>query len=155
MSKNRIIVGIVAVILIVAAGFTTQSAIATARVLSTTRSAQADAADVARWVAMGEYYTKLAASESGAEEQRILDNEAARLEAMGKYYTALQASEALKLAQVELVASARYTGQALEQYERTGDPSFLPTCLSADVMAELPANIGDNSWKSQVPACEK
>jgi hypothetical protein len=153
MSANRIIVVIVAIALLVTGGLVTQSVIATAKTTSSIRESRAADADVARWVGLGEYYSKQSLTIPSSDTLRSRVADAARWEGLGKYYTDLNSAEAAIQAHAALVAAARYTGQALEQYELTGNKKALPACISTDVMAELPANIGDNHWKSVVPDC--
>jgi hypothetical protein len=177
MSTNRIILVIVAIALLVTGGFVVQSVFATANTVSSVREPRAADADVARWVAEGEYYSKLqpAAASFDAQRSREADvarwaalgeayarsdgrgrtADAARWVAMGEYYTGMNSVEAAKRAHNDLIAAARYTGLALEDYELTGKKSSLPDCIPADVMAELPANIGDNHWKSMVSTCSR
>ena len=112
-------------------------------------------AEAARWVAMGEYYTNLQKSAANPASQRGREADAARWIAMGKYYTDLQAAEVARQAHHDLIVAARYTGLALEDYERTGKKSSLPACVAAEIAAELPTNIGSNGWKGLVPICSK
>ncbi len=178
MSTNRVIYVVVAIALLITVVFVTQSAVATARSVSAGREARAAEADVARWVAEGEYYSKLQPAAASFDPQRSRDVDAARWAAlgeaysgrddnrgraaddarwvaMGEYYTDLSSVEAAKQAHYDLIAAARYTGQALEDYELTGKKSSLPACIPADVMAELPATIGDNHWKAMVATCSQ
>jgi len=177
MSTNRIIYVVVAIALFVTAVFVTQSVVATAHSVSAGREARAADADVARWVAEGEYYSKLqpAAASFDPQHSREADAarwaalgeayarsdergrsaDAARWAAMGEFYKNLSSAEAAKQAHNDLIAAARYTGLALEDFELTGKKSSLPACIPADVMAELPANIGNNHWKSSVPICSQ
>jgi hypothetical protein len=178
MSANRIIIVVVAIALLVTAGLITQSVIATANTVSSVREPRAADADVARWVAEGEYYSKLQPVAASFDPQRSRDVDAARWAAlgeaysrlddnrgraadaarwvaMGEYYTGMSSVEAAKQAHNDLIAAARYTGMALEDYELTGKKSSLPACIPADVMAELPATIGDNHWKSMVSNCSQ
>jgi hypothetical protein len=110
-------------------------------------------ADAARWQALGEYYLNLSASDANFDATFSRDTAAARWDGLGKYYTDLKSAEAANQAHAALVSAARYTGEALEQFERSGDKKMLPDCITADVMAELPGNIGGNRWKSLVPVC--
>ena len=41
---------------------------------------------------------------------------------------------------------------AIEEYVRTGNRDLLPTCISTEIMALLPA-IGDDTWRSEVALC--
>ena len=178
MSTNRIIFVFVTIALLVTAIFVAQSAVATAHSVSAGREARADGADVARWEAQGEYYSKLQPAAASFDPQRSREADAARWaalgeaytrlddkrgsaadvarwEAMGEYYTSLSSTEAAKQAHNDLIAAARYTGLALEDFELTGKKSSLPACIPADVMAELPATIADNHWKSMVSTCSQ
>lgn len=129
-------------------------------------------ADLARWVAQGEYFTTLqSAANISFDALRIRDINSARWEALGQAYAnavspARQADLARwvslgeyysnldgasnTLAHARLVASARYTGLALQEYERTGNPNLLPDTISPQIIAELPSTIGTNSWKAVV-----
>lgn len=55
--------------------------------------------------------------------------------------------------QASLMVGARYTAMALAAYERTGNRNLLPGCIMPDILALLPANIGDNQWRAEVPMC--
>jgi len=48
--------------------------------------------------------------------------------------------------------SAHYAGQAIRLYVETGDPEYLPNCLSARTLAALP-RIGDDSWRAKIAFC--
>ena len=177
MSTNRIIIVVVAIALLVTGGFVVQSVFATANTVSSVRESRASEADVARWVGQGEYYSKMSSSAASFDAQHSRDADAARwaalgeayassdergrkadaarLVAMGEYYKDLSSAEAAKQVHNDLIAAARYTGLALEDYELTGKKSSLPACIPADVMAELPATIGGNHWKSMVSTCSQ
>lgn len=63
-------------------------------------------------------------------------------------------AEATKKAtdRASLMVGARYTAMAIEEYVRTGNRDLLPTCISTEIMALLPA-IGDDTWRSEVALC--
>ena len=153
MSTNRILFVFVAIALVVTAVFTTRSAIANANILSKNNETRAAEAFAARWKAMGEHYANQSTTDVQFNAQRSWAAETARWVAMGKHYSGLQAEEAAKLAHINLVVAARYTGLALQEYEKTTNKDVLPSCISMEIRAELPAAFGDNQWMSLVPNC--
>ena len=80
----------------------------------------------ARWAAQAEYFAKLAPTGSRGPAHLNL---------------------------IQLIGAARYTGEALLEFERTGNRNALPICISAETLAELPETIGGNRWKELVPVC--
>ena len=143
MSTSRVFSLFVALALVVVAVLVVQAGIATSALTPNDRARRAD---VARWVAMGEYYTGV-----NPDARRAREADVARWVAMGEFYAKIGAPS--NAGRAALIASARYTGLALLEYERTGNPKFLPRCIAPQMMAELPAHIGSNQWKSVVGVC--
>ena len=91
MSANRFFNVLAFMALALVATLTVQEAVATSAVLSDTEKAQrAQAADAARWTAMGEYYASVAEVQSRGQAA-----DAARWTAMGEYYRNLAKSQNL------------------------------------------------------------
>ena len=116
MSANRFFNLLVLMALVLVATLTVREAVATSAVLSDTEKAgRAQAADAARWTAMGEYYA------SAAEVQpRGQAADAARWTAMGKYYENLAKSQNLDRGRA--ADAARWTAMA-EYYLRFNSAS--------------------------------
>ena len=70
------------------------------------RDARANEADIQRWVAMGEYYSKQPASVVDSGLQLSRDTAAGRWQAMGEYYSKRSASAAVAGAQLSRDADA-------------------------------------------------
>lgn len=173
MNTNRKIYLFAFSALFVTALFIIKSVSATADLVSEAREARAEQADVQRWVAAGEYYSKQLESISSIDAERIRnvnadrwqalgetylginsrsrEADAARWQAIGEYYQKLLEADVARLAHANIVASARYTGLALQEYQRTGNPNLLPPCISADVAGELL----DNDWQATVHICAR
>lgn len=111
MSTNRFFSLIVVLALVLVATLTVREAVATSAVLSDTEKAEhAQAADAARWTAMGEYYTSVEAVQPRGQ---IADS--ARWTAMAEYYQALAQAQNLDLGRA--ADAARWTAMA-EYYLR-------------------------------------
>jgi type II secretory pathway component PulM len=52
-----------------------------------------------------------------------------------------------------LAESTRDTGLAIQAYERTKDSRFLPSCIPADVLAQLPSVVAQTTRTALVPTC--
>jgi hypothetical protein len=149
VSTNRLFNLLVIVSLFFVGALVVQAAIVTRPLAQSTIGRQAD---VDRWVALGNYYSKQIVPNTGAGLERGREADAARWAAMGDYYHSINTSGAALQAQANLVSAARYTGLALQEYERTGAKNLLPTCLPLEVAAMFPAYQADH-WKALVPAC--
>ncbi|HET7375349.1 MAG TPA: hypothetical protein VFK30_01500, partial [Anaerolineae bacterium] len=110
-------------------------------------------ADVARWVALGEYYKQVGAN-AAFDPKPITAADTARWVALGEFYTQRNSAAISNATRSALTASARYTRQAIQEYVRTGNRAYLPKCISSEIMSML-LSIGDNSWKTQVALCGK
>jgi hypothetical protein len=106
MSANRFFNVLVLMALVLVATLTVREAMATSAILSDAEKAErAQAADTARWMAMGEYY---AAVEAVQSRGRAAD--AARWTAMGEYYENLAMSQNLDRGRA--ADAARWTAMA-------------------------------------------
>lgn len=109
--------------------------------------------------AQAEFYAKAVQKEKEAQGiQPSQEAEAARWAAKAEYYDRLAPPGSKSLSHlnlVHLIGAARYTGEALLEFERTGNRSALPICISAETLAELPETIGGNRWKELVPICSQ
>ena len=86
MNTKRSIYVLVFAILFVAAMFFMQSVYASAGIPSLGREARANQADIQRWAALGDYYSKKPASIDDAAVKLSRDADAARLQALGEAY---------------------------------------------------------------------
>ena len=86
MNTKRSIYVLVFAVLFVAATFFIQSVYANAGIPSRGREVRADQADIQRWAAIGEYYSKQPASIDDAAVKLSRDADAARLQALGEAY---------------------------------------------------------------------
>ncbi len=112
---------------------------------SAERAAQAEAA---RWEAWARMY----ASE---QQARARQADAARWQGLAELYARANApasAEAQRAA--ALAGAARYTGLAILEYQRTGNRSLLPKCLSPEIMALLPP-APSASWRAEVALCSQ
>ncbi len=148
MKTKRVISVFILTALLITGVFVVQAASETSKL--TKRDNRAEQADVLRWEAMGDYYSRQSGSSSisSADEIRSREVAAKRWQAMADAYSKADLQE-----QNNLASAARYTGLALDEYERTGNVKLLPKCISAVVYSLLPSHIGSNSWKGIVPAC--
>ena len=180
MSKNRLFSLLVVIGLVAVAALTAREAYATSLVVQQAKEAQGiqrgHDAEAARWAALAKHYAKgvqgihrsrdpeaarwAAQAEYYAKEvqgiQRSRDAEAARWAALAEYSKKLGppgSENPSHLSLSSLISAARYTGEALQEYERTGNRKALPICISAETLAELPPVIGNNDWMSIVPVC--
>ena len=147
MSTSRLVSLFLAVIVVVAVLIVQAGAAASAL----TNNDRARQADVARWVALGEYDKKVGAN-AVFDPKPTADT--ARWVALGEFYTQRNSAAISNATRSALTASARYTGQAIQEYVRTGIRIYLPKCISSEIMFML-LPIGDNSWKTQVALCGK
>jgi hypothetical protein len=133
MSRNRLFTLSIAVVLVVLGALTVRMALATAAAVSQPeRAAQAYAA---RWTGLAEAY---------ADQQRSREADAARWSGLAQMYAERHHWDAL---------GAHYAGQAITYYVRTGNPDYLPQCISAATLAMLPS-IGDNTWRTEIAICD-
>jgi hypothetical protein len=86
MNTKRSIYVLVFAVLFVAATFFIQSVYANTGIPSQGREAQANQADIQRWAAIGEYYSKQPASIDDAAEKLSRDADASRWQALGEAY---------------------------------------------------------------------
>jgi hypothetical protein len=86
MNTKRSIYVLVFTVLLVAAMFFMQSVYASAGISSRGREVLANQADIQRWAAIGEYYSKQPASIDDAAAKLSRDADAARLQALGEAY---------------------------------------------------------------------
>jgi hypothetical protein len=86
MNTKRSIYVLVFTVLFVAAMFFMQSVYANAGIPSRGREVRANQADIQRWAAIGEYYSKQPASIDDAAVKLSRDADAARLQALGEAY---------------------------------------------------------------------
>ena len=86
MNTKRSIYVLVFAVLFVAAMFFRQSVYAKAGTPSRGREVRANQADIQRWAAIGEYYSKQPASIDDAAVKLSRDADAARLQALGEAY---------------------------------------------------------------------
>ena len=102
----------------------------------------------ARYEALAQMYTETSA---GYDAQRAANAAAARWSGLAEMY-----GKGIETAQdsqhADIALAAHYTGLAIQEYVRTGDRKFLPTCISPEVMALLP-HIGDDTWRAEVANC--
>jgi hypothetical protein len=105
-------------------------------------------ADAARWTGLAEAYAK---SSAGYDAQQVMDAYADRWAGLAQLYTEPKPTTS-ESQQADVFLAAHYTGLAIQEYVRTGNREFLPTCISQDVLALLPS-IGDDSWRSEVTIC--
>jgi hypothetical protein len=161
MNTNRLISLLIVIGLAAVAALTVREAVATSLVTQWARETQGiqrgHAAEAARWAAQAEYYAKIARQAKEAEGiQRGHEAEAARWNAQAEYYARLAppgSDSQSHLNLLNLIGAARYTGVALQEFERTGNRNALPVCITAETLAELPETIGGNRWKEFVPVC--
>jgi len=113
MFTNRFFNLVIVMALVLVASLTVREVLATSTVLSDTEEAQA--ADAARWTAMGEYYADLETIQS--REQAA---DAAHWIAMGMYYENQAKSQSLGLNHI--ADAARWTAMA-EYYLRLNSAS--------------------------------
>lgn len=105
---------------------------------------RADAANIARWDAVGEHY----AAASG--QNNSVNADVARWIAMGDFYINAAKSGSNRSAGDTL--AVYYTGKAVQQFALTGDEGYLPTCLSPEMWQPLNATeLG--ALAAQVPIC--
>ncbi|MEK7325955.1 MAG: hypothetical protein AAB217_11930 [Chloroflexota bacterium] len=105
-------------------------------------------ADAARWTGLAEAYAK------SGDAQQAMDAYAARWAGLAQLYAEPTAGTISESQQANVSVAAHYTGLAIQEYARTGNREFLPTCISQDVLALLPS-IGDDSWRSEVASCSQ
>jgi hypothetical protein len=86
MNTKRFIYMLLIAVLFVAAMFFMQSGYANAGIPSRGREVRANQADIQRWAAIGEYYSKQPASIDDAAVKLSRDADAARLQALGEAY---------------------------------------------------------------------
>jgi hypothetical protein len=163
MNTNRLFSLLIVVGLVVVAALTVREAIATSLVTQQAKEAQGiqrgREAETARWAAQAEYYAQAAHKAKEAQSiQRARQAEAARWAGQAEYYARLApqgAENQSHLNLIQLIGAARYTGEALLEFELTGNRAALPLCISTETLAELPETIGSNRWKELVPVCSQ
>jgi hypothetical protein len=104
MAKNRVVYWVVGIAIVIMALFLVQSVVATTGLIAQPRSAAAADADVARWVAVGQFYNPAQAGR---------DADVARWVAMGQYYNPAQAGRDADV--------ARWVGLG-EYYQKLNQP---------------------------------
>jgi hypothetical protein len=132
MFRNRFFNVAVGLGVMVAVAFTVRLALATPSAVS--QPERAALAYAARWTGLAEAY---------ADQQRSLEADAARWSGLAQMYEERHHWGAV---------GAYYTGQAITHYVRTGNPDYLPQCISAATLAMLPS-IGDNTWRAEIAIC--